>query len=896
MKTVAFIITTTELRQPETKLLNLILTLKQDSLLNIKVLCLFDSSVKELFQSKGVDTYVVNGLGGLVRHIQTHKFDIIHTYGSRRVLEVLIKNIPKNIQLFQHVFDYDKNNDFNDLNSLYNINTIIDNEILKSYYPNSITLFHGVQTQATSTSTQIQTNQTINSSLQNKQSSVLYKPREIPNVNFIIQLAKSLKQHNFNIKITISYNGPLKQYLIQKISEEDVCENLEVTSDLEIEDSNAQVYLDIDEANDLSLNTLIALHNNIPIVISQTATTQELMKNKSLGYLIRSLEPDFVARLVFAALQIPKNEVSIPQQYTSEDLANKIKDFYKLQPDQNIAQPTMQITNQSSNTDYIIVPYGICGGGEIFLKNHIEQGTFTNPHLLFLARNPLIDLMGDKCSRSLFSSFAELGNFLIKRKAKKVFFYNSASVYNLLCRVRNNLPIQINEIVHSTLKWGDSMHGVNRNHVNHTHCVSDSVAKEWGIKNYKLMRVVIDETRFKIPKVEHDGIVIGTVARISAEKNLRKVVDIAKHAPNNYKFIIVGKDGGAKNDLLNYITTNNLQHKVIVKEFREDIEKEYAQFDVFLLTSHVEGTPITILEAQAANLPVIAPMVGGIREMMRGKQGYVYAPTIDDRLLLKQIEMVLERKKQSKQETTIIKTNNPPTPSKNKELEQKDIQLHQIFYKTDQLKHIKNAQPYNNSNDPSGQCEYGVFMREFKNIQASQAKYIGYISWKFTEKTKKNPQDFLDFIKNNPGHDVYAMQPFNYHLFPHGVWDQGTKHHPGIVEITQWAISELNLNKDIIHFNLDISKLITCNYWAATKEFWKKYEEFTLPIAQFLIDKANKDKDLHTKLFVRTSNNPALWGAIFPYIMERLVVSLLMLNPSIKVKIWHTNNNTITGN
>lgn len=224
------------------------------------------------------------------------------------------------------------------------------------------------------------------------------------------------------------------------------------------------------------------------------------------------------------------------------------------------------------------------------------------------------------------------------------------------------------------------------------------------------------------------------------------------------------------------------------------------------------------------------------------------------------------------------------------------VNIHQIYYLPTQAQYLTKTEsiaPYDNSTGISKLCEYGVFMDNFTKIQQSPTDYTGYISWKFTQKTKRSIKDFDSFIRSNPGYDLYAIQPFPIQFFPKGVWEQGSRHHPEILETISWAISQLNLDPNILHFTLDPSKLITCNYWVATKQFWQAYQNYTLPIAEFLIKQAELDPQLNHKLFVRTTDNSDTWGAIFPYIMERLVVSLLHQRLDFKTKIWHVANNII---
>lgn len=71
---------------------------------------------------------------------------------------------------------------------------------------------------------------------------------------------------------------------------------------------------------------------------------------------------------------------------------------------------------------------------------------------------------------------------------------------------------------------------------------------------------------------------------------------------------------------------------------RRDIPEILAAADIFALPSHAEGLPISLLEALAAGLPVIATRVGGISEIVEdGREGFLIAPgevdVLSDRLL-----------------------------------------------------------------------------------------------------------------------------------------------------------------------------------------------------------------------------------------------------------------------
>jgi glycosyltransferase involved in cell wall biosynthesis len=61
--------------------------------------------------------------------------------------------------------------------------------------------------------------------------------------------------------------------------------------------------------------------------------------------------------------------------------------------------------------------------------------------------------------------------------------------------------------------------------------------------------------------------------------------------------------------------------------YQEQVATFFAAFDVFILPSANEGTPVTAIEALAAGKPVVATRVGGIPDVVRdGEDGFLVAP------------------------------------------------------------------------------------------------------------------------------------------------------------------------------------------------------------------------------------------------------------------------------
>jgi len=115
---------------------------------------------------------------------------------------------------------------------------------------------------------------------------------------------------------------------------------------------------------------------------------------------------------------------------------------------------------------------------------------------------------------------------------------------------------------------------------------------------------------------------IGTVGRLAPVKDQRTLVQAiallfeqAPHIADKLEVIIVG-EGEMRQTLQNAIEENNLQNCVHLLGARTEVEQLLQTFDVFVLPSLTEGIALTLLEAMAKALPVVATNSGGNPELI----------------------------------------------------------------------------------------------------------------------------------------------------------------------------------------------------------------------------------------------------------------------------------------
>ena len=96
---------------------------------------------------------------------------------------------------------------------------------------------------------------------------------------------------------------------------------------------------------------------------------------------------------------------------------------------------------------------------------------------------------------------------------------------------------------------------------------------------------------------------------------LIKAFSIVKKACENVKLVFAG-DGEMLNQCKDYAKQLELSESITFIGNVEDVYSELQLSDCFVLSSKSEALPISILEAMACSLPIIAPRVGGIPELI----------------------------------------------------------------------------------------------------------------------------------------------------------------------------------------------------------------------------------------------------------------------------------------
>ncbi len=139
--------------------------------------------------------------------------------------------------------------------------------------------------------------------------------------------------------------------------------------------------------------------------------------------------------------------------------------------------------------------------------------------------------------------------------------------------------------------------------------------------------------------IKEDELAIVIIGRLAPVKNhglfLRAIQHVKKNTSKKIRAIVVG-DGDIRNELTSLCDELGLDHTywpekeksatVTFTSWITDVSYPLAGSDIVCLTSHNEGTPVSLIEAQAASRAIVTTRVGGIENSVHPKAAYLVEP------------------------------------------------------------------------------------------------------------------------------------------------------------------------------------------------------------------------------------------------------------------------------
>lgn len=150
-------------------------------------------------------------------------------------------------------------------------------------------------------------------------------------------------------------------------------------------------------------------------------------------------------------------------------------------------------------------------------------------------------------------------------------------------------------------------------------CSEDAGRSVFGRKNFNVIKNTIDTEKLKYSPlnreefrknlgIKEDVFVVGTVCRISYQKNPYFLVDVYEkiHDMKKDSILVWAGSGDLENNIKQYIDSRGLSNSIKLLGDCSNVSALYAAMDIFVLPSRYEGLGIVYIESQASGLPTYA--------------------------------------------------------------------------------------------------------------------------------------------------------------------------------------------------------------------------------------------------------------------------------------------------
>ena len=166
----------------------------------------------------------------------------------------------------------------------------------------------------------------------------------------------------------------------------------------------------------------------------------------------------------------------------------------------------------------------------------------------------------------------------------------------------------------------------------------------------------VNELKRHVGMAEHDRLII-SIGRLSKEKAHGVLIEafrlLCTTNPNlSCRLVIVG-DGPERASLETAARASGQNDRITFAGQVNNVQPFYAAADVFVLPSLSEGSPNVLLEAMAAEVPIVATAVGGVTEIVSNEESALLVAPKNPQALATAIDRVLQDSALARRLTTV---------------------------------------------------------------------------------------------------------------------------------------------------------------------------------------------------------------------------------------------------
>ena len=146
-----------------------------------------------------------------------------------------------------------------------------------------------------------------------------------------------------------------------------------------------------------------------------------------------------------------------------------------------------------------------------------------------------------------------------------------------------------------------------------------------GIDTQKYRQNINREKIRKELGLDDSDVMLLSVGELNENKNHEIVIRALSKLKERLCYVVVGK-GNKEGYLKKLINELNLQGKVYLVGYRDDVEDFYNAADVFVFPSFREGLSVSLMEAMANSLPVVCGKIRGNTDLIDDDGGIFFNP------------------------------------------------------------------------------------------------------------------------------------------------------------------------------------------------------------------------------------------------------------------------------
>ena len=203
------------------------------------------------------------------------------------------------------------------------------------------------------------------------------------------------------------------------------------------------------------------------------------------------------------------------------------------------------------------------------------------------------------------------------------------------------------------------------------------------------------------------------------------------------------------------------------------------------------------------------------------------------------------------------------------------LNIHQCYYDNSQVGELSpEFIPYDNIGDENYMFREYVLWKKLYRKHLNDGSHWGIVSWRWPEKTRLQAKEFVDWIENNPGYDMYYFDPSLETIVHKNLWTQGDPWHPGLNNFCNHLLEKLNTNLTVEDLNYRSKHFACSSFFIGNSKFWTDYLSFVNEVITISLF----DKEMKQYLFDTKQQYNGVDIPFFCFVVERLFSLYYYLN------------------